>query len=657
MAETPVTPTSEIETPIAAKPEAEAAVQAEAKEPERGRRGGRGRGGRGKPGGAGEGGAEGEAAAAPEVAVRNPRPARAPGFGEHEAKKADLVTVNEDVDFAALMDAEKKQSKEAPLFEPGTKVKGVVEVVSLHGQEIFLDLGQKATGYIMKEDVRDADGNVMVKPGDVIEGIVVGQDSNGIKIRVKLGQEADARALREAFDAGILVEGKVIGLNKGGYDIRVGNARAFCPHSQIDMVRIEQPETMLGKVLAFKITEIKDNHSVVVSHAAVMKAEAAVKGAELMAKLEVSAKLVGRVRSIQKFGVFVDLGGKDGLVHVSELSWNRVEDPHEVVKLGQEVEVVVLEIDKGPGGDVAGGAGKDKISLSMRKAQEDPFESAAQKLQVGETVNGLVVRLKDFGAFIELAPNVEGLIHISDMAHYRVRHPKDILTVGESVSVKVIEVDVERHRVALSLKALAANPWDDVAARYQVGQVVTGKVESVQEFGVFVALEPGVVALLPASEAKLEGKPVATEFRVGKDVEARVLRIDVQEKKMALTRRDEEELRRMSDRGGDGAGGRGDGGGRDGRGPGGPSGPGRGPGGGGGYGEARQRRDNTMRDVRESHDRRERGRGGDFGGGGGGGGGRGGLAYTDTEKPASGSVGSLGEALMRALGQGKKDGK
>jgi hypothetical protein len=212
--------------------------------------------------------------------------------------------------------------------------------------------------------------------------------------------------------------------------------------------------------------------------------------------------------------------------------------------------------------------------------------------------------------------------------------------------------------VALSLKALAANPWDDVAARYAVGQVVTGKVESVQEFGVFVALEPGVVALLPASEAKLEGKPVATEFRVGKDVEARVLRIDVQEKKMALTRRDEEELRRMSDRGGDGAGARGDGGGRDGRGPGGPGGrdgPGRGPGGGGGYGEARQRRDNTMRDVRESHDRRERGRGGDFGGGGGGG--RGGLAYTDTEKPASGSVGSLGEALMRALGQGKKDGK
>ncbi|MCC6623057.1 MAG: S1 RNA-binding domain-containing protein [Deltaproteobacteria bacterium] len=589
-----------------------------------GRGGGRGRGGRGggrgQPGSAGPSGAgkrreEGGAPAGPgpEIAVRNRREATADSV---VTPAAETVTVTEDVDFAALMGDPSKKDAGGTRFEPGMKVKGVVEVVSLHGQEIFLDLGEKATGYVLKEEVRDADGQIVVKPGDVIEGVVVGFDSNGIKLRVKLGQEADNRAVREAFEAGLLVEGKVAGTNKGGYDVRIGNVRAFCPHSQIDVVRIEGPaaEALVGQTFTFKITEIKENGSVVVSRSAVLKAEQATRAAEIMAKIQPGAKMTARVRSIQKFGVFVDLGGKDGLIPMAELAWNRVEDAHDVVQLGQEVEVVVLDVNSETG----------KIALSLRRGTRDPFEVAAEKLQTGEVVTGQVTRLKDFGAFVELAPDVEGLVHISDLAHYRVRHPKDILKVGETVRVKVIEVDVERHRIALSLKATSADPWDHVPSKYKVGDSVKGLVESVQEFGVFVALEPGVVALLPMSEAKLEGKQAVVEFKVGKEVEARVLRIDPNDRKMALTRRDDEELKARPDRaGGD-----------------------------------RERRQQTMRDLEQRHG----GGGGGRGGGGFSGGPRerdewspkrGTLAYSDTvDKGKDAPKSALAEALMRAM---KKD--
>lgn len=529
---------------------------------------------------------------------------------------AGPVTVEEDMDFAAVMAGEPDRKGDDNPFARGKRVRAIVEVVSTAGPEIFLDLGNKATGYVLKEDVRDSDGNIVVKPGDVIEGIVYGEDDHGIRIRVRLGQDADLRSIKAAHEGGIQVEGKVVAHNKGGYEIKIANVRAFCPHSQIDLVRIEDPETMIGQTFNFKVVEIKENGGVVVSRTAILKEERGARGAELMGRLGVGLRLKGRVRSIQKFGVFVDLGGKDGLVHISELSWTRVDDPHTVVKLGDEVDVVVTEVD----------LEKDKIGLSMRQAQEDPIEALGAKLQVGEIVSGKVSRLKDFGAFIELGDNVEGLIHISDLAHYRVKHPKDILKVGETVRVKVLEVLLDRRQIKLSLKALAADPWEAVADRYPVGKTVTGRVDSVQDFGVFISLEPGVNALLPASESKSEGQPLAIAFKVGKDVEARILRVDLAEKKIALTRRDEEELRARPPREG---------------------------------GPARGNRTDRMAELGITpkagadwsrgprNDRNDRGdRGGDRGP-------RGNtLAYTDTVDKADAPMSAMAQALMKAL---KKD--
>jgi small subunit ribosomal protein S1 len=450
-----------------------------------------------------------------------------------ETVSAGPVLVNEDMDFAAFMAGTPDAKDDGNPFASGRRVRGIVETISPSRDFVFLDLGAKTTGYISKSDVSDSEGNLVVKPGDEIEGIIVGSDDNGIQLRVKLGAEADLRSVREAFEAGLPVEGRVVSTNKGGYEVHIAKVRAFCPHSQIDIGRVEQPETMVGQTFTFKITEIKDNGGIVVSRAALLKAERGQRAAEVMSKIGVGARMKGRVRSIQKFGVFVDLGGKDGLVHVSELSWNRVEDPHTLVKLGDEVEVVVTEVD----------LEKDKIGLSMKRAQQDPMEELGARLQVGEITTGTVSRIKDFGAFIALGAGIEGLVHISDLAHYRVRHPKDILTVGETVRVKVLDIDLERRQFKLSLKALAVDPWETAADRYQVGQTVTGKVDSVQEFGVFISLEPGVNALLPASESKTEGQPLVIAFKPGSQVEARILRVDANERKIALTRRDEDEVR------------------------------------------------------------------------------------------------------------------
>lgn len=494
-------------------------------------------------------GVAGQVAAAPEVVdvgqgERPPAPAPEPA----PSIPAELEIPDES--FDDLMAQGVGDVAPAPAFEPGEKVAGVVEVVSLHGQEVFLDLGGRATGYILKEDLRDDDGNLSVQPGDRVEGVVVGIDFNGVKIRRSLSrQDADMSSLQEAMEARLPVEGKVVETNKGGYRVQLGHVAAFCPHSQIDLFRPADPEALVGQVFEFLVTELRRGEAVV-SRTALLNAQRAEKAVETRAALKVGARMRGVVRSIQSFGAFVDLGGVDGLVHVSEMGWSHVNDPHEVVQLGQEVEVVVKEIDEKRG----------RIALSLRQAQADPYETAVAGMGVGDTVEGTVARLTNFGAFVEIAPGVDGLVHISDMAHHRVRHPKDIVSVGDRVRVQVTNIDLERRRVGLSLKALAADPWDEIDSRYPVNMTVTGTVESVQPFGVFVMLEPGVTALLPASESGVpQDGDLGRTFRTGTEVEARVLRVEPDTRKMALTRREEGAVRRSQDsRPGGGRGGRDD---------------------------------------------------------------------------------------------------
>jgi len=520
---------------------------------------------------------------------------------------SELGAVEGADDFEALMAQSMTAPKADAVFNPGDKVEGIVEVISLHGREVFLDLGGRATGYILKEELVDDEGNLTVKQGDKVEGIVVGTDFNGIKIRRSLARtDGDFRALKDALVAGLPVEGKVVATNKGGFEVLVSGARAFCPMSQIDLYRPDDPQQFVGKTMLFKLIELKGREAVL-SRQALLKQEREEKAKELREKLKVGARLEGTVRSIQKYGAFVDLGGIDGLIHVSELSWDHGIDPHKVVKLGQKVEVVVLEIDDSRG----------RVALSLKKAKGDPYETAVEGLGVGATVEGTVARLTNFGAFVTIAEGVDGLIHVSDMAHHRVRHPKEILSIGDVVKVRVTEIDLARRRIGLSLKALAEDPWDSVTTRFPVDSTVTGKVESVRDFGIFVALGDGITALLPASESGVpHGQPLQSQYKVGSEVTATVLRIDENDRKMALTTRDPSEARAR--RGGGGGGG------------------------GGGYGDRRG----------GGGDRR----GGDRRGGGRGRGPRrdsGPRSWMDSDDKSE-SVGAFGAALLKAL---KKDEK
>jgi small subunit ribosomal protein S1 len=341
----------------------------------------------------------------------------------------------------------------------------------------------------------------------------------------------------------------VSGTNKGGFDIRLGKVKAFCPFSQIDLYRPADPETLIGQVYRFRVTELKGS-TVVVSRAALLREEREENAKELRTKLEVGARMTGTVRSIQKFGVFVDLGGIDGLVHLSELSWTRVDDPHECIELGQRVEVVITEIDEA----------RDRIGLSLKRALADPFVETLEGLAQGAVLKGQVARLTNFGAFVTIAPGVDGMVHVSDMAHRRIRHPKEILSVGDQVEVKVTEIDIDRRRVGLSLKALADDPWEAATSGFKVGQTVKGTVVSLQDFGVFVEIQSGLTALLPASETGIpRGKSLASTFKVGKEIDVQVLRIDANERKMAVTTRDASEIgssrpERRDGRGGAGRG-------------------------------------------------------------------------------------------------------
>lgn len=554
----------------------------------------------------------GEREQAPAPAAEPDAPAQAAAPGEAPAEAAASATFTAE-DFDAMMEAGSVGVDAG--FQPGDKVTGIVEVVSLYGQEVFLDIGGRATGYIFKEELFDEIGNLTVKPGDTVEGIVAGVDSNGVRLRRTVGRDGDIRALRDAFEAGVPVEGRVVKTNKGGYEVLVAGARGFCPYRQMTLHRLDDPETLVGQTLTFKVTELGPKGKVVLSRVDLLRAEQAAKAEEVRAALQVGARLKGVVRSIQNFGAFVDLGGGvDGLVHVSELSWGRVNDPHEVVQLGQEVEVLVLEIKKDKG----------RISLSMKQCMQDPFETAVEGLQVGGVVQGTVARLTNFGAFVTIAPDVDGLIHVSDMAHHRVRHPKEVLKKGDVVTVKVAEVDLERQRIGLSLKALLDDPWDSIAERYKPEQTVTGRVQSVQTFGVFVELEPGVTALLPGSESGVSQEQLQGTFKIGSEIEAKVLRVDAEDRKLALTKR---EGRDFSRGGGPGRGRRDDygGGGR------GRDSYGGGRGGGG----------------------RGRGRGGRRDDWGGGGRGRGstGPVWSDSQdaKGDDQPVGSLGAKLLEAL--------
>lgn len=339
----------------------------------------------------------------------------------------------------------------------GQKVSG--KILSVTGDQVFVDLGAKSEGMIEAAQLRDAEGNLTVNVGDSLDAIVTAIDpeSGVIVLRKKAsggrgGHQEVANELRQAFQYGMPVEGLVTAINKGGAEVQVYGMRAFCPLSQLDLRYVESPQQFIGQRLKFKVSRIEEGGrnrrpDIVLSRRALLEEEAQAKAAELRARLQVGAVMKGRVTSLITYGAFVDLGGLEGLLHVSEIGYSRLADPRDALTVGQEIEVQVIKIEKGKDEKRP-----ERISLSRRSLERDPWRDAVDRFREGSILDGRVMRLETFGAFVELAPGLEGLVHVSELGGgRRVNHPREAVQIGQDVKVRVLNVDPIKRRISLSM--------------------------------------------------------------------------------------------------------------------------------------------------------------------------------------------------------------
>lgn len=360
--------------------------------------------------------------------------------------------MTEKEDFATLLGQFEKQQDGSTRHEPkqGDKVSG--EIISIQGDRVFVDLGFKTEGVAETGELSDDNGNLTVAVGDTIEIAVSGKDE--VTGTLLLGSRHAHRlhgsaALQEAFDEQLPVEGRVTGTTKGGLEVDLSGVRAFCPASQADIRFVEDLQDFVGQRLAFRITKFEGGRhpNLVVSRRALLEEEQRALAAETRSHLEVGAVLKGRVTALKEFGAFVDLGGVEGMVHISELSFRRVQHPEEILSVGQEVEVAVIRIDK-----TDNPRHPERIALSIRALDQDPWQEALVRFPEGAHVQGTVTRIQPFGAFVEIAPGIDGLVHISELgAGRRVNHPQEVVGLGEQVEATVLSVDPDKHRISLSL--------------------------------------------------------------------------------------------------------------------------------------------------------------------------------------------------------------
>jgi len=366
----------------------------------------------------------------------------------------------DDEDFAAMLAASEAGAPRTKRPKVGDTVKG--KIISLGKDTVFVDIGGKAEGVLERAQVSDSEDKLLVKIGDTVEARVVSDAGGALTLRVKLGGRGpEARAeLQQAHELGIPVEGTVTEVIKGGVAVDVAGVRGFCPASQIDARFVEDLAVYVGQRLEFRITRYEPRNLVLSRRALVEESNEKLAG-ETRKKLEVGAVLRGKIVGFKPFGAFVDLGGIEGMLHVSELGYSRVEKPEDVLSLGQEVDVAVLKIERVE----EKGKSVERIGLSLKALATDPWRDATASLTEGLRIKGKITRLQPFGAFVEIDPGVEGLVHISELgAGRRINHPKEVVSVGQEVEAVIIAVDRERKRIGLSLASSSDASPEDVAA-------------------------------------------------------------------------------------------------------------------------------------------------------------------------------------------------
>ena len=434
---------------------------------------------------------------------------------------------DEEQSFARMLAESEMES--GPELEPGDRVRG--KIISIGKDHVYVDTGTKTDGVADREDLLDSEGNLALEEGDSVELFVVSRHQGEIRLASSFGAHGGVQQLMQAMEQEIPVQGKVKETCKGGFRVQVmGNHLAFCPMSQMDNRMVEDSQSLVGESMTFLVSRVEANgRNIVVSRRALKDKEQAESLHEFSRNYKPGDVLQGTVTRVEPYGVFVEVApGLEGLVHISEMSWSRSLAPEEIVSVGDTVSVHLLGIEEKDKGQV-------RIGLSMKQAQADPWESITENFEPGSVVEGVVTRVAPFGAFVEISPGLEGLVHVSEMSYLkRVSKPEEEVQPGQKVRVKVKGIDSLERRISLSMRDAQGDPWEGVSTRYEKGTLVEGKMEKQEDFGMLVALEPGVVGLVPRSILHQNQDSSLTNKKPGDRVNVAVETVDEANRRISL---------------------------------------------------------------------------------------------------------------------------
>ncbi|WP_255347014.1 30S ribosomal protein S1 [Thioalkalivibrio sp. AKL19] len=427
--------------------------------------------------------------------------------------------------FAQLLE----ESMAYTQMQPGAILSATV--IEVTPEVVVVNAGLKSEGVIPTEQFMNEEGELEVKVGDVVEVALETPEDGFGETRMSREKAKRAKAwdrLEAAMEEEQYVTGKISGKVKGGYTVELGDIRAFLPGSLVDVRPVRDTAYLEGKELEFKLIKLdRRRNNVVVSRRAVVEQEYSAEREELLKNLQEGAQVKGIVKNLTDYGAFLDLGGIDGLLHITDMAWKRVKHPSDVVEIGEEVEVKVLKFDRE----------RMRVSLGLKQLGEDPWENITRRYPTGTRIFGKVTNITDYGCFVEIEDGVEGLVHVSEMDWTNKNvNPGKMVAIGDEVEVMILDLDEERRRISLGMKQCQSNPWDDFAANHNRGEKVRGQIKSITDFGVFVGLEGGIDGLIHLSDLSWHeaGEEAIRNFKKGDEVEAVVLSVDPERERISL---------------------------------------------------------------------------------------------------------------------------
>ncbi|MGD8377983.1 MAG: 30S ribosomal protein S1 [Gammaproteobacteria bacterium] len=427
--------------------------------------------------------------------------------------------------FAELFE----QSIASEQMQPGAII--MANVVDIRQDVVIVNAGLKSEGVIPVEQFYNEDGELEISVGDEVEVALDAVEDGFGETRLSREKAKRARAwnrLEKAFEANEIVTGYISGKVKGGFTVDIDEVRAFLPGSLVDVRPVRDPTYLEGKELEFKVIKLdRRRNNVVVSRRAVVEEEYSAEREQLLESLQEGLIVKGIVKNLTDYGAFVDLGGIDGLLHITDMAWRRVKHPSEVVNVGDEIEVKVLKFDRE----------RNRVSLGLKQLGEDPWVDISRRYPVGARIFGRVTNLADYGCFVEIEEGVEGLVHVSEMDWTNKNvNPAKVVQVGDEVEVMVLDIDEERRRISLGMKQCTPNPWDEFAATHNKGDRISGKIKSITDFGIFVGLDGGIDGLVHLSDISwdIPGEEAVRNYKKGDEVEAVVLSVDPERERISL---------------------------------------------------------------------------------------------------------------------------